>query len=76
MTEQIELKPCPFCGKSVATVGTVAEVQGDIGNEWSETHYVAVCDFNNGGCGSCGTCDNETPEQAIEAWNRRCSCDD
>lgn len=66
-----ELEPCPFCGKSVAYVCTVAEVDGDDDNEWSNTHYVTVCNFDNGGCGSCGTCNNETPEQAAEAWNRR-----
>lgn len=65
-----ELEPCPFCGKSVAVVCTVAEVNGH-DNKWSNTHYVTVCDFEKGGCGSCGTCNNETPEQAAEAWNRR-----
>ena len=67
----ILLKHCPFCGKSVAEVCTVAELDGDEENEWSNTHYIVVCDHDEGGCGSCGTCTNETPEQAAEAWNRR-----
>lgn len=66
-----ELKPCPFCGKSVAAIFTVAETDGDYDNEWANTHYVAVCTYEDGGCGSCGTCRNETKEKAAEAWNMR-----
>lgn len=67
----ILLKHCPFCGKSVAEIITVAEADRCEDDKWADTHYVAVCNYNEGGCGSCGTCNNETPEQAAEAWNRR-----
>ena len=67
----IELKPCPFCGKSVARIITVAEADRCQGDKWADTHYITVCDYHKGGCGSGGTCNNETREQAAEAWNRR-----
>ena len=71
----MELKPCPFCGKSVADCGTIAE------HEFTDTdsphyyydisHYDVICNVNDGGCGaSTGKC-YDTPELASEAWNRR-----
>ncbi len=70
-----ELKPCPFCGKSVANVDSVAnhemidEYEPDY--SWRSKRYDVVCDYNNGGCGASTGGNNATPEDAIEAWNRR-----
>lgn len=70
-----KLKPCPFCGKSVANVGTVAE--HELADEylpeygWSTTHYDVVCSALLGGCGASTGKNNETAEKAIEVWNRR-----
>ena len=72
----MELKPCPFCGKSVAHVDSVAnhEIMDEYksnGNENGEENTVVVCDYNSGGCGASTGKNNATPEEAIEAWNRR-----
>lgn len=73
----MELKPCPFCGKSVAYVDSVANHgmmdEYESNYSWSSTHYDVVCDYNSGGCGASTGKDNATPEEAIEAWNRRVS---
>lgn len=69
-----QLKPCPFCGKSVAYAGTIADIElldsDDENFDWASTHYCVVCCYNSGGCGSCGGI-RKTVEEAIEAWNRR-----
>ena len=71
----VEFKPCPFCGKNVPHVGTVAEheymCEDDIGYWFGSTHFDVVCDFNNGGCGASTGKNYATAEEAIEAWNRR-----
>lgn len=70
-----ELKPCPFCGKAVANVGTVAEHEymdkDSLGYEFSSTHFDVVCDYENGGCGASTGKQYATPEEAIDAWNNR-----
>lgn len=73
----VELKPCPFCGKSVAVCGTVAEIEIlDEDNEfyglWNDCFAVA-CNYNVGGCGSMTGGQYYTAKEAIEAWNRRVS---
>ncbi|MBQ9733938.1 MAG: hypothetical protein IJV74_06865 [Clostridia bacterium] len=70
-----ELRACPFCGATVAVVGTFAEhefMDSDHPDyEWASKHYDVVCDALEGGCGaSCNGC-HDTPEKAIEHWNRR-----
>lgn len=70
-----ELKPCPFCGKSVAVCCTLAEVECiDKDHPYyalASKQYDVVCNYNNGGCGaSCGG-SHRTPESAIKHWNRR-----
>lgn len=73
----MELKPCPFCGKSVAHVDSIANHEmmdeHESNYSWSSTHYDVVCDYHNGGCGASTGKGNATPEEAIEAWNRRVS---
>ena len=73
----MELKPCPFCGKSVAHVDSVANHgmmdEYESNYSWSSNHYDVVCDYNSGGCVASTGKDNATPEEAIEAWNRRVS---
>lgn len=70
-----ELKPCPFCGRKVATCDTVAAVSltdvGETDYEWESRHYVVVCDYKKGGCGASTGKWYTAPEKAIEAWNRR-----
>ena len=73
----MELKPCPFCGKSVADVDTVANhemIDSDaIDYFWCAEHYDVICDTRNGGCGASTGKNHKTPEEAIEAGNRRVS---
>ena len=70
-----KLEACPFCGADVAQIGTVAEIldtePNDPNYEWNLIHYAVVCDFRIGGCGSMTGCNNDTPEAAAAAWNRR-----
>lgn len=60
---QIELKPCPFCGKA-------AQIAPDeIGSGGQHVPpYHAGC-FRGAGCGIAFTADD--PDEAIEEWNRR-----
>lgn len=76
LTDKVtELKPCPFCGKAVPHVGTVANHEymweADIGYDFCSTHFDVVCDYNSGGCGASTGKNYATAEEAIEAWNRR-----
>lgn len=57
------LKPCPMCGKSVATPGQDESASG-------RTYHAAVCDFQKGGCGCTGGF-RKTPEEVEDAWNMR-----
>lgn len=70
-----ELKPCPFCGKSVAKVATIAGIEmmdtDNINYAWSIRHYSVVCNYLSGGCGAMVGTSHETEAEAIEAWNRR-----
>lgn len=71
----MKLKPCPFCGKNVADLGTVAEQELlDSDNENYALYsslYSVECNFLNGGCGASIGQFYDHPEQAAEAWNRR-----
>lgn len=64
------LKPCPFCGKIVAIAGTVAELEGFIGDIY-HCCFTVVCDFTKGGCGAAIGRQYKSEEEAVEAWNRR-----
>lgn len=45
--------PCPFCGKSVALVGSLFEISGgEDSSSYSYDHYSVVCNYNKGGCGA------------------------
>ena len=70
-----ELKPCPFCGGTRLFVGTIAECEMQGKNhpdqEFNSEHYVAVCDYSEGGCGASTGGSARTEEEAIRAWNRR-----
>lgn len=70
----MELKPCPFCGKTVAFCATVAEIElvdeDDYRYDSFANQYQVCCDYQNGGCGSC-TGSHQSEDDAIEAWNRR-----
>lgn len=45
--------PCPFCGKSVALVGSLFEISyGEDSSPYSHDHYTVVCNYNEGGCGA------------------------
>ena len=64
-----ELKACPFCGKSLAELGTAAEIDMD-DEEGADNEWAVVCAYNSGGCGATSGY-RPTPEGAVEAWNRR-----
>ena len=70
-----ELKRCPFCGKDVAEVGTVADHafmdRDDTAYYWASRSYSVVCNFLKGGCGAATSSRFRSEEEAIEAWNRR-----
>lgn len=67
-----ELKPCPFCGKAVATIANCQELE-DCANfeQCEDCKYVCViCSFTRGGCGASGAyC--VTEDEAMDIWNRR-----
>lgn len=72
-----DLKPCPFCGKSVAEIDDAKGLEAcphyedcDAAEyEQCEMHAV-VCNVHKGGCGaSSGYC--YTVEDAVALWNRR-----
>lgn len=67
--------PCPFCGNKIAPkVMSIANIEGTVDNEWNESHYAVICDWNDDvtpGCGASTGYHNESPEKAIETWNRR-----
>ena len=72
LTDAGVLVPC--CGKMVVRAGTIAEheyMDEDApGYDWCATHYDAVCDATNGGCGGhTGPCKSEY--DARLAWNTR-----
>lgn len=64
------LNQCPFCGSQTAhRIETSDGLQFQI----EYLFYTVVCDGSpkSGGCGAtCGF--QETEEEAVEAWNKRC----
>lgn len=81
-SESAELKPCPFCGKSVACLTTAKELEDCYDYEDEDRcpacmdwiggcgYHTVVCGMTEGGCGaSSGYYSSE--EKAIAAWNRR-----
>lgn len=72
--DEIELKPCPFCGGTKIFVGSVAEIE--LTDKYSQDYdlynsqFQAVCDYTAGGCGASSCC-CESKDEAIENWNRR-----
>ena len=63
----VELKRCPFCGGNAFIIVDHDAVVDTQGRHWA---YTAVC-------GKCCTTSGitYTPEEAIEAWNRRAEND-
>ena len=51
-----KLEPCPFCGGTKIWIGTIAECEMQDKNrpdyEFNSEHYIAVCDYLEGGCGA------------------------
>lgn len=74
LTEQGVLLGCPWCGKTVAHVGTIAEhelMDEDApGYDWCANHYDTACDAINGGCGG-HTGPYKCEYEARLAWNTR-----
>lgn len=70
-----QLIPCPFCGGTKIWIGTIAECERQDKKhpdyEFNSQHYVAVCDYLEGGCGASTGGSARTEEEAIKAWNRR-----
>jgi hypothetical protein len=70
--EEIELKPCPFCGNTKALqIMSTSEVreetcEWDMGHE--ESHTV-ICSVHHGGCGA--TCGYVMDDSVIKKWNTR-----
>ena len=62
-----ELRKCPFCGGEA----TASEIQDTWQND--TRHWYILCDE----CSCClgGYGEFTTEEEAIEAWNKRVSCD-
>lgn len=61
-----ELKPCPFCGGNAKLIETYKYV----GLSKPIPRYFVRCD--NDDCNVyVATCNSDTEEEAIEAWNRR-----
>lgn len=72
--EKPKLKPCPFCGEVQyldVLDGNQVELRSEGDSDWSNApFYTVICCSQIGGCGSaCGY--QQTPEKAIEVWNRR-----
>lgn len=77
---EYSLKPCPFCGKSVAVLSDVQDCEmcanfesnacPRFTNQKSCPWIFVVCNCSKGGCGTT-TGWFRSEEDAIEAWNRR-----
>ena len=80
--EDIRLKPCPFCGATVAQFTNAHDLE-ECGNFEDEncpceryeqprncSFISIVCNMNKGGCGSSSGYFS-TEKQAAEEWNRR-----
>lgn len=59
-----ELKPCPWCGNKAELIQTKCVTNGFVG--YYVFHYSLSCPMEG-----LKTHIMETPEDAIEAWNRR-----
>ena len=79
MSENVELKPCPFCGGENIEFCTCKELEDCANYEKCQSisfgdlqfmFYIIVCNKNKGGCGASSGY-YPTKEKAIEAWNRR-----
>ena len=67
-----KLKPCPFCNNSLSLLlATAAEIDLD-DEDGADEQWAVVCNFNKGGCGATSGY-RDTPESAVDAWNRRAS---
>lgn len=66
-----ELLPCPYCGNAKSPVLYDPDTEEPGMPEFS---FVVVCNaatwMHLGGCGASTGC-QDTPEEAIAAWNRR-----
>lgn len=66
------LKPCPFCGNRTAPeVISLAELDSVEGNDWYDSHFTVVCSLYSGGCGASVNMNNNSRQEAADAWNRR-----
>lgn len=70
MSDQIKLKPCPFCGSSDAP-----RLYTRHGKDGWRDMYMVLCDYTYGGCGSSSDC-YPYPSEAVDRWNRRANSDD
>jgi hypothetical protein len=77
MSDDLNLRLCPFCGSSTAArVWTASESAAEYGlkEEYASLghaeSYVVVCDFNNDGCGGQSGA-GDSREQSIEKWSLR-----
>ena len=72
--DEIELKPCPYCGGTKIFVGSVAEIElmdkYDENYDLYNSQFQVVCDHDGGGCGASSGC-YKSKATAVEAWNRR-----
>lgn len=72
----MELKPCPFCGKTeTLEVITGHQLMDEEQEFWPHSEsFCVVCDASNpngkGGCGACGGFQSTEP-LAIDHWNKR-----
>ena len=59
------LKPCPFCGS-----GDAPRLYTRHGKDGWRDRYMVICDYDDGGCGSCSGW-YTTIGDTIECWNTR-----
>lgn len=72
----VKLEHCPFCGSTIAPqIMLLSEAEymdeGSPEYAWASTHFVAVCNYNRGGCGANIVCNDGGEIEAAEKWNRR-----
>ena len=65
MSDEINLKPCPFCGSSDAP-----RLYTRHGKDGWRDRYMGVCDYTDCGGGSSSDW-YYYPVEAIERWNQR-----